>query len=196
MVKSVLAIGFALITWTAFTGCHREISGKELTRYIADPAHGLTQQSQIREIRLIVQYLPSVYELWQDIREGAVYSLQQADSARKEYDHFYYFRMVMRNVPRQKTLADYFDFGIKGELLLAVGADTVPCAICQRIMNGNGSLNEYLLAFPRNAKVDGGGRYANGFQLLYTGYTLGLSPVSFNFKRSKLNKIPALKFDQ
>jgi hypothetical protein len=196
MVRSVFAIGIAITLSAAVTGCHRAVSGRDLISYIADPAHGLTQHTQIREIRLVVQYLPSVYELWQDIREGAVYSPRQIDSATREYDHFYYFRMVMRNIPSKKASAGYFDFGIKQDLLLKVGEDSVPCSICQRIMNGNSSLNEYLLAFPRNVEASSNGRYASSFQLLYTGHTLGLSPVSFDFKRSNLNKIPALKFVQ
>jgi hypothetical protein len=196
IVKSKLVIGVSLVAWAACTGCHRRVSGKELTAYIADPGHGLTQQVQRRDMRIVVQYLPTAYQLWQDIREGAKYSPRQAEDARKEYDHFYYFRMMVRNAPRQKALDSYYNFGIKENLSLVSLDDTVPCSICQRIVNGNSSLREYLLAFPRNAKANGSSSYAHGFQLLYTGDTLGLSAVSFNFKRSKLNKIPALKFDR
>lgn len=185
-------ISLALWAIIACTGCHRTLGGRALIQYMADPANGLVVQKQSKHLDIIVQYLPSAYEVWQDISLGATYSQEQADSAVKAYDTFYYFRMVIRNAPPAESLSDYFNFGIRRELLLIRHKDTIPCAICQRVANGNSSLKEYLIAFPRQ-KAAGSGEFSHDLKFLYTGGTLGLSPDVFQFSKTILSKVPGLK---
>lgn len=160
---------------------------------MADPENGLVQQTDTKRLNIVMQYLPSVYQVWQDIRFGAAYTVAQADSVKKQYDAFYYFRLLIRSNSLKGKHSNYFNYGIRKELSLIRAKDTIPCSICERIVNGNTSLKEYLIAFPRSKNELGNGRFKTSLNILYTGKFLEVTPHIFRFSKAKLNKIPRLK---
>lgn len=192
MQKKMILIGLALLISFSQMSCRHAVTGQELMAYMVDGSHGLYQQKQAGSGEVTVQLLPSAYLVLQDMQTGAAYTQAQADSTEKAYAQFYYFRVMIRGIGKPAAQAAYFNFGIREELGLIKGRDTLPCGICQHIANGNKEVEEYLVAFPVNGGAHGE-RQSGPVELYYSGKALGLESLSFPFSRATFRKIPVLK---
>lgn len=194
-MKKVLYIAILSAASISGVGCRHAVSGDSLMAYMADPSHGLIQQMSSKDMHVTAQYLPTAYQLWRDVRTGDIRSESEADSAERDYDRFLYFRILIRPQTVNHSLSNYYNFDIRSEFTMIAGKDTMACSLCERITNGNEAINEYVLAFPRTGEVASatGSRFRHGVIILYSRFLLGLPPLTFEFSRKELNRIPKLK---
>lgn len=171
----------------AFCSCHRNTAAKDLITYVNDPGNGITQEQDIRDNHLQLQYIPSTLQVLSV--NGTELSATALQQEKQKYDSFMYFRFSILNSvykPAGDTL-NYLNFNMQDDLMLVTdNKDTVPCVFYQKIAGANKFNNEFIVVFEKPLQE------MSDFHFVYTDKVFGLATRSFPFRRADLDHIPQL----
>lgn len=171
----------------AFGSCRRNTAPKDLLTYINHPGNGITQEQDIRDNHIQLQYIPSVLQVLSV--NGNNLSAIAFEQEKAKYDSFMYFRFsILNNVykPVGDTL-NYLNFSLQNDLMLVTdNNDTVPCVFYQKIAGANRYNNEFIVVFEKSVQE------MPDFHFVYTDKVFGLATRSFSFRRADLDHIPQL----
>ena len=149
----------------------------KLAKLLSDPAAGLVQEKKANNKTIVMQVMP------------------QNDARQKSENTgtgFYKVKLALSSTENIKGNAamQYMNFDIKNSFYAVQGADTLPCAICERIPGINDK--EYLYMTLFNKPVPQNGEEAN-LRLFVSDTIAGFGITEFEIKKEALKKLEAIK---
>jgi hypothetical protein len=143
--------------------------------YINDPQNGLTLERNMKAVHYKAQLLPADYQILLARRGEAEIAATERDSLRAIYNAYYYIKFQVGSEAAVPDVAMNYDAG--KHFRLVHGKDSLDAAICQPIAGGVRNTYEYILAFPKSAKVMG------KLELIYDNPVWELPAQQFPFKQ-------------
>jgi hypothetical protein len=185
-MKSSVSLPFLLACIVMSLGCGHT-APVTLLEYVNAPEHGVTQEADLRDNHISLQYIPTDLQVLSVNGKDLSSAALKAERAR--YDSFMYFRFTIQNdvyIPAPDTLS-YLTFNMQNDLMLIAGkSDTIPCVFYQKIAAGSSHKHEFIVVFDRHLQPQ------QDFRFVYADKAFGLPAVSFSFRGKDLESIPQL----
>lgn len=196
-----------------FSSCGRSsLNPVEYVRYVQDANNGLAVQENINGVKYVLQYQPADYLVLLETGDPNItpQAFKQEHERFKGLEH-YNLQIDRKGLDsllgsEQKTqrsasngpnsvlntqysnpTTEYLDFGIKNDIKLIEGNDTVRCAICE--CESDGGIHPYysfIIGFPK--KEFNGDR-----QFLLNGKRIKAGDVKFFVTRKSITEIPEVR---
>jgi hypothetical protein len=191
---------FVACATVACTPSH--LSKEELVAFIGDEENGVKQSVTLGKTQVDVLYRPT--DLWvaQEL-DGEMPQAARIDSLRKKYDRYYYFILSLSRDDKEALHQVQEGFGQYSELvqtmsfrmpeyvtLTTAGQDTIP--VGDFMLNrtyGMSKATELLFVFSREKAAN-----QEWVQFNLNEFGLGIGNQRFRFRRSDLERVPALTF--
>lgn len=183
-------------------GCSRgPLAPAEFMAFAAQKDHGLVQEQEFDDLALRLRYRPVEELVLQELGpEVAADSIQRTIASRKGAHHFNLQLKALKVKDllnaRSANQDDYFRkqyyFGslVDADLLLVIGADTLPCALAHfERTYGAAPFNELVVSFIDDSPEP----YRDDLHFIYNDQAFGLGKVEFVIRKDDLQRLPALK---
>ncbi len=167
----------------------------EYVHYVQDPSHGLLIKQKIDGVRYDLQYQPVSYLVMLEMQNFYI----PQDTFQYQYNRFkglehynlHIYRSdidsLLKKSKNNISKVEYFDFGIKKDIKLIEGNDTVPCAICECESDGGiYPFYSFTIGFPNK-------NYKGDRQFLFKGNHIGTEDIKLLVSGSSIKSIPELK---
>lgn len=200
-MKYSLRYNIILLLPILLAACSHGVSPAEYIHYISDAKNGLVVHQKINGIGYALQYQPTNYLVFMEMRSFDVpkdtFKLQYNRFKGLEHYNFHIDRNDLDNLVNRNGKASkkqpaserlsYLDFGIKKDIKLIEGKDTLQCSICE--CESDGGINPYysfMLGFPNKD-------YSGDREFYYDGKKIGAGEVKLTVTESSIKNIPELK---
>jgi hypothetical protein len=200
-MRTISIIIFISASSFLFQGCSQQpLDGQDYRSYVENPANQLKQEKQLEDLQMELQYKPFAYIAMQ---EEQSYELTQAQLGQKQEEfgslQYYNFSIVLQNggtdvIARgaededtYQQLINYFSYGLKDDLKLVQGGDTLNCSLFHFARNFNISPSvDFAIAF------DDKGNNADR-QFIWDDKVFGLGTVKLTVPGTAVGDLPKLK---
>jgi hypothetical protein len=170
----------------------------ELRRYLADPAHQLTQEKEANGIKCVAQYRPTDVILYQ---HAADITSTGIDSLRSRFDDKMYFVLSLSKDGREAlhqldNYSEYssvlhtlsFEMNMKVKLITDKNTSRQPLDFALNRTYGIDQATDLLFVFDRKDLND-----SEWIEFRVAEFGLGLGDLAFTFLMSDIEKTPRLK---
>jgi hypothetical protein len=180
------------------TSCGRgKVGPQEYVYYVQDEKNGLLVQGNYSGVRYSLQYQPTDYLVFAEERNFNI----PTDEFNQQYNRFkglehYNFHIYRKDIDSliskasgdvKKNKVNYLDFGIRKDIKLVEGNDTLPCSICESESDGGiYPYYSFVIGFPHK-------EYQGDRQFLFDGKIIGTGAVKLLVTRASIQNIPDLK---
>jgi hypothetical protein len=185
-IPHLLQIGAAAMLMTACS--HAPLAPGAFVAYAMDKDNGLVQTRDFDDLALRLRYRPVEELVLQELgTEAPSDSIQHAMKALKVKD-----LLNARSPDPDDYFRKQYYFGslVDADLLLVIGADTLPCALAHfERTYGAAPFNELVVSFIDDSPEP----YRDDLHFIYNDRAFGLGPVEFVIRKEDLQQLPSLK---
>lgn len=200
MNKSLLFLG---ILFGFFCSCgYDKLSPLELEHYVNDGSNQLIQSHNTSDLKILIKYYPSELEAYKQLainkESNQKVNLNEFLNLKEELSQITLFQLRIQGLEEKdpfktkeiyERVPEYVNFGIKGDIKLISGGDTIDCNAVH--LEHNSKLNQELtwqLIFQKPLN-----ELTTDFYLIYNGGLTNNTEIRFAYSLEQIKKIPQLK---